>query len=207
MLKEFRDSPGSCPLSTPSGKIELFSQKISRFQYQDCPGQAVWIEPNEWLGSEKSKVFPLHLITNQPSDRLHSQLDFGPLSVSGKINGKEKIVINPSDAIERSLKQGDIVRVFNDRGALLAGVEISSSVRSRVVQMATGAWWDPTPIEPRRSLCKHGNVNALTKDQGTSSLAQGPTSLSCLVEIEVYKGDLFEVTAHESPEIVSSIEI
>ena len=72
------------------------------------------------------------------ADRLHSQLDFGPLSISSKVNGREKIVINPNDAIERSLKQGDIVRVFNDRGALLAGVEISSSVRSRVVQMATG---------------------------------------------------------------------
>ena len=207
MLKKFRDSPASYPLSTPSGKIELFSQKISDFNYQDCPGQAVWIEPNEWLGSEKSKFLPLHLITNQPADRLHSQLDFGPLSISGKVNGREKIVINPNDAIERSLKQGDIVRVFNDRGALLAGVEISSSVRSRVVQMATGAWWDPTPGEPRRSLCKHGNVNVLTKDQGTSSLAQGPTALSCLVQIELYRGNRLEVTAHESPEILSVTEI
>ena len=83
--KNFRDSPASYPLSTPSGKIELFSFKNSDFNYQDCPGQAVWIEPNEWLGSEKSQFLPLHLITNQPADRLHSQLDFGPLSISAKL--------------------------------------------------------------------------------------------------------------------------
>ena len=201
-LKKFRDSPSSFRLSTPSGKIELFSHKISGFNYPNCPGQAVWLEPIEWLGSKKSKSFPLHLISNQPKDRLHSQLDFGPLSSSGKIKEREKISLHPDDAIERSLKQGDIVRVFNDRGALLAGVEISTAVRPRVVHMATGAWWDPSPGGAEESLCKHGNVNAITKDHGTSALAQGPTALSCLVEVELYEGTSLDVTAHEPPEIL-----
>ena len=69
--------------------------------------------------------------------------------------------------------------------------------------MATGAWWDPSPLMPQRSLCKHGNVNALTKDQGTSSLAQGPTALSCLVEVELYKCNSLGVTAHEPPKILA----
>jgi biotin/methionine sulfoxide reductase len=45
-------------------------------------------------------------------------------------------------------------------------------------------------------------VNAITKDQGTSDLAQGPTALSCLVEVELYEGNSLDVTAHEPPEIL-----
>ncbi|MBA59662.1 MAG: Asp-tRNA(Asn)/Glu-tRNA(Gln) amidotransferase GatCAB subunit C [Gammaproteobacteria bacterium] len=201
MLREFRVSPSRDRLSTPSGKIELYSEVITEFQYKDCPGYPTWLEPHEWLGSEQSRDFPLHLITNQPGDRLHSQLDFGPASSAGKVSGREKITINPDDAKSRSIKEGDIVRVFNDRGEVLAGAHICSGIRSSVVQMATGAWWDP--FSNKTASCKHGNVNVLTKDQGTSQLAQGPTALSCLVQVEPYLDEVPDLTAHIPPEIRS----
>ena len=75
-------SPTSAPTrrrirSTPSGKIEIFSERIASFGYGDCPGHPVWLEPVEWLGAQKSSDYPLHLMSNQPRTRLHGQLDNG----------------------------------------------------------------------------------------------------------------------------------
>lgn len=114
-------------------------------------------------------------------------------------------MLHPTDAQQRTLNTGDVVRVFNDRGACLAGVIIDDQVRQGVVQMSTGAWFDPLePGEPG-SLCKHGNPNVLTLDKGTSRLAQGPIAHSCLVEVERYEGELPEVTAFDPPPIIESV--
>ena len=83
MLKEYRQDPVKYPLDTPSGKIEIFSSTVEGFNYEDCPGHPVWQEPVEWLGNA-SKKYPLHLISNQPKDKLHSQLDHGCVSRSRK---------------------------------------------------------------------------------------------------------------------------
>ena len=78
---------------------------------------------------------------------------------------------------------------------------LATAMRQGVIQMSTGAWYDPfDPVEPN-SLCKHGNVNVLTRDKGTSKLGQGPSAHSCLVQVELYTGVLPPVTAHEPPPI------
>jgi biotin/methionine sulfoxide reductase len=65
---------------------------------------------------------------------------------------------------------------------------IEEGIVPRVAAMATGAWFDPAPAagEPERN----GNPNVLTRDVGTSRLAQGPSALSTLVEIERWDGAL-----------------
>ena len=83
MFKEFRDNPIKNPLNTPSGKIEITSNIIKNFNLKNCKGHPVWIEPYEWLG--KKDNFPLHLISNQPEFRLHSQLDSAEYSLKSKI--------------------------------------------------------------------------------------------------------------------------
>ena len=81
-----------------------------------------------------------------------------------------------------------MVRLFNDRGACLAGARIGADLRPGVVRLATGAWWDPDrPGEPG-ALCRHGNANVLTMDVATSRLAQGPSAQTCLVEMERWQG-------------------
>ena len=90
--------------------------------------------------------YPLHLVANQPATRLHSQLDFGATSLASKIRGREPVRIHPDDAIPRGIANGDIVRLFNHRGACLAGAIVTSMIRPGVVQLATGAWYDP--IDP-----------------------------------------------------------
>ena len=137
------------------------------------------------------------LISNQPRDKLHSQCDHGGVSRAKKVAGREPLHIHPDDAAMRGLKGGDIVRVFNDRGACLGGVVIDPDIRPGVVQMSTGAWYDPDDA----GLCKHGNPNVLTRDKGTSKLGQGPSAHSCLIEVEHYGGTPPPVTAHEPPKI------
>ncbi len=69
------------------------------------------------------------------------------------MEGREPIRIHPADAADRELADGDVVRVFNDRGACLAGVVIDDRLRRGVVQLSTGAWFDPEPIRPIPMRC------------------------------------------------------
>ncbi|MDX5402505.1 MAG: molybdopterin-dependent oxidoreductase, partial [Rhodobacterales bacterium] len=178
LLEQFRADPDKHPLKTPSGRIEIFSDTVAGFGYDDCPGHPVWLEPLEWLGKADAPA-PLHLISTQPRTKLHSQMDHGPVSRAARINGREPLTMHPEDARARGLREGQTVRIFNARGACYAGLSISDTVRPGVVQIATGAWYDPDG-----DTCLHGNPNTLTPDKGTSKLAQGPIAHSCLVQVE-----------------------
>jgi biotin/methionine sulfoxide reductase len=201
MLESFREDPKKNPLQTPSGKIEIFSSTVANFRYEDCPGHPTWIEPVEWLGGDK-KSFPLHLISNQPKTKLHSQLDHGSHSRAHKINGREPVKINPTDARKRGIKNGEIVRLFNKRGSCLAGAIIDKNIRTGVVQISTGAWYDRSRKTGEETMCVHGNPNVLTIDKGTSNLGQGPSAHSCLIEIERYQNSPEELKAFSPPEII-----
>jgi biotin/methionine sulfoxide reductase len=199
LFEKFRADPNRDKLATPSGRIEIFSAKIAALGYDDCRGHPAWMEPAEWLGSPVAKNFPLHLITTQPSARLHGQMDMGRVSQQSKVAGREPIRINRDDAASRGISSGDVVRVFNHRGAILAGAAVSDEIRPGVVQMSTGAWYDPEHPGVIGSLDKHGNPNVLTLDKGTSRLAQGPSAQTTLVEIEKFSGEPPPVTAFEAP--------
>jgi biotin/methionine sulfoxide reductase len=203
VFENFRADPQTHPLGTPSGRIEICSDTIASFGYDDCPGHPAWLAPTEWLGSEGARTFPLHLISNQPKTRLHGQMDDCVVSREGKVSDREPITINRADARARGIRAGDVVRVFNDRGAVLAGAVISDDVRLGVVCLPTGAWFDPSDPTLPASLEKHGNPNVLTRDFGTSRLTQGPTAHSTLVEVEVFAGIAPAVTAFEPPQVRS----
>ncbi|MGB7241693.1 MAG: molybdopterin guanine dinucleotide-containing S/N-oxide reductase [Sulfitobacter sp.] len=181
MMQAFRSDPQANPLATPSGKIEIYSETIAGFGYDDCPGHPVWMEPVEWLG--RAKPDQLHMISNQPHNKLHSQLDHGPVSRSDRPKGVEPATMHPDDAAVRGLREGQIVRIHNTRGACLAELRLSDAIRPGVIQIATGAWLDPDG-----DLCRHGNPNTLTLDKGTSRLAQGPIAHSCLVKVDAFSG-------------------
>ena len=197
LLKDFRDDPEGAPLATPSGKIELFSHTVASFGYEECPGHPFWLAPD--AGQEK---WPLHLLSSQPRTRLHSQYDHGSVSRQTKINGREPLWMHPADAATRGIHEGDIVKVFNARGALLAGVHLSESILPGVVQMSTGAWYDPLNTQDSQPLDKHGNPNVLTDDRGSSRLGQGCTAQSCRVDIQRFDEPLPPITAWDAPEFV-----
>lgn len=203
LLKRFREDPVKEALPTPSGKIEIFSSTIAGFGYDDCLGHPAWFEPSEWLGSPLAQRYPLHLISHQPATRLHSQYDHGCVSQRAKIAGREPLTMHPAAAAERGIKPGDVVRVFNDRGACLAGVRMDADMRRDVVVLPTGAWYDPLVPGEAGTLEKHGNPNVLTLDKGTSKLTQGCSAHSALVEVELYKEKLPEITAFDPPQFAA----
>lgn len=198
-LEKFRADPQANPLGTPSGRIELYSEKIAGFNYDDCAGHPKWYDKQEWLGSDRAARYPLHLISNQPKTRLHSQYDHGINSRNAKIEGRAPARMNPRDAAARSINERDIIRLFNDRGACLAGVILTERIRPGVIELETGAWYDPQDPADPMSLEIHGNPNALTRDAGTSQLAQGPSAHSCLVEVEKFTGELPEIRVFSQP--------
>ena len=200
-LEQFRSDPAANPLRTPSGRIELYSEKIAGFNYDDCAGHPRWYDRQEWLGSARAGRYPLHLISNQPKTRLHSQYDHGITSRNAKIRGRAPARMNLRDAAERNIMDGDVIRLFNDRGACLAGVALTENLRPGVIELETGAWYDPQDPGDPMSLEVHGNPNVLTRDAGTSKLAQGPSAHSCLVEVEKFTGELPEIRVFSQPAI------
>ncbi|MCD5987074.1 molybdopterin guanine dinucleotide-containing S/N-oxide reductase [Pseudomonas sp. CDFA 553] len=196
LLQAFRKDPDAHPLPTPSGRIEIFSERIAGFGYADCPGHPVWLD-------KTASDYPLHLLSNQPKTRLHSQYDHGSYSRSSKIQQREPLTLNTDDARARGISDGDVVKVFNDRGAFLAGVIVSDNIRPGVVQIATGAWFDPLVHGEPDSLEKHGNPNMVTEDVGSSSLSQGCSAQTATVDIVKWEGELPGITAFEPPLMTS----
>ncbi len=200
LFAAFRADPEHRPLATPSGRIELTSKVVASFGYDDCPGHPVWLEPAAWRDAAR---FPLHLIANQPNTRLHGQLDVGAVSQASKVQGREPIRINPADAHPRGIADGDVVRVSNERGACLAGAVVTPDIREGVVQLATGAWFDPADDPDLGSLCVHGNPNVLTADRPTSRLSQGCSGQHTMVEVARFDGRLPPVTVLAPPPMVA----
>jgi biotin/methionine sulfoxide reductase len=202
MLEGFRADPEAHKLPTPSGRIELFSDTLESFNLTDCSGHPEWREPVEWLGASEAGRLPFHLISDQPHTKLHSQLDHSAYSLANKVQGREPIRMHPDDAAACGIADGDVVLVFNDRGRCLAGARVTAAIRPGVVALATGAWWDPEVRGDPTSLDRHGNPNGLTRDAGSSSLSQGCSAQSCLVQIERFEGDLPPLRAFEPPPFV-----
>lgn len=172
----FRDNPDACPLATPSGRIEIFSETIDGFGYDDCPGHPVWLPPSEWLGAATSAA-PLHLVSPQPGDKLHSQLESALADIDDA--RPETLVIHPEDATPRGIITGDVLRVFNSRGACRARALVTKDICPGVVALPTGAWFG----DPGNNIDPDGNPNVLTKDVGTSRLGQGCSAHTALVDV------------------------
>ena len=197
MLEKFRRAPDQHPLATPSGKIEIFSETVASFNYDDCGGHPRWYDRDEWLGGMPS-TYPLHLVSNQPKHKLHSQFDHGRTSRAGKIAGRETARMNPTDASTRGLKSGQVIKIFNARGSCLAGLTLSEDVMPGVIELPTGAWFDPQQVDGE-ILEVHGNPNVLTPDIGTSKLAQGCSAHTCMVEVTAFVGQLPRIAAFSQP--------
>ncbi|TVQ31533.1 MAG: Asp-tRNA(Asn)/Glu-tRNA(Gln) amidotransferase GatCAB subunit C [Geminicoccaceae bacterium] len=178
LLAGFRADPAGAPLATPSGRIELWSERIAALGLADCPPHPAWLPPREWLGADDAPAGALHLVTRQPPYRLHSQL---AQTASGHETTPEPVHLNPADARARGIGEGQVVELVNVRGRCLATARLDAGVRPGALVMATGAWWSPDPALPERDLA--GNPNVLTQDVATSALTQATAALSALVQV------------------------
>ncbi len=198
--KDFRDDPLLEPLGTATGKIEIFCRNIEKMGYGDCGPHPTWYEPFEWLGASLAKKFPLHMVSPHPRYRMHSQYNHvASLRAIYNVAGHEPVTINAADAKVRGIGNGDVVRIFNQRGQTLAGAIVSEDIRPGVISICEGSWYDPQERGTADSLCKHGHANMLIKDKPTSSLSQSCNANTALVDIEKYTGTVPAVTAFDPP--------
>lgn len=181
-LADYRRDPDAHPLKTESGRIVLGSETLARLAHADCASHPCWFEPLEWLG-KAGLSDELHLISNQPAGRLHSQIPKGEASLRDKVEGREKARINPVEAERRGIAAGDTVRLWNARGSCLASICVDDAVMDGVVVLPTGAWFTPST-----GMDIAGNPNVLTADIPTSEFGQGCSAYTCLVRVDKYEG-------------------
>ncbi|MFT5835986.1 MAG: trimethylamine-N-oxide reductase (cytochrome c) [Sulfurimonas sp.] len=200
----FRSDPVKNPLKTETGKIQIFSDKFASFGYDDFKGHPTWMEPAEWLGNEElTKKFPLHLVSPHPTYRVHSQLDNTWVQNLHKVQGREPVRISPNDAKKFGVKDGEVVEVYNDRGAVLAGVVVTKTIRDGVVAIEEGAWYSPEDATENKSRCNSGQANLLTSSRPTSQMAQATTANTVLVSIRK-AGAVKPNLAYSAPTIIGA---
>lgn len=196
---EFRQDPLLNPLGTPSGKIEIFSEVIAKMGYDDCKGHPTWLDDKEYAGSSSADA-PLALVTPHSKYRLHSQLAYSKLRQLYAVNDREPVLIHTEDAKVRGIIDGDIVRIYNKRGQVLAGAVLTDGIIKGTIALHEGAWYDPLALgESEQPLCKNGSPNVLTRDEGTSKLAQGNSPNTAIVQVEKFNGQAPEVTVFTEP--------
>lgn len=194
----FREDPLLNPLGTPSGKIEIYSSTIEKMGYADCKAHPTWMEPLEYAGNTTAEA-PLALVTPHPYYRLHSQQANTSLRKKYAVSDREPILIHPEDAKARGIVDGDIVKAYNKRGAILAGAVVTDGIIKGTVAVHEGAWYDPLDPTSPDSICKNGCANVLTMDIGTSNLAQGNSPNTTILQIEKYTEAAPAITVFTEP--------
>ena len=196
----FREDPEVNALGTPSGFIEIFSRKIAAYHYDNCKGHPVWLEKNERShGGPNSEKYPFWLQSPHPDSRLHSQMcEIDSARAKYSIADREPVYMNEEDAKAKGIKHGDVVLVFNDRGSLIAGANISPNFPKGVLRIFEGAWYGPLNAEVG-SVDTYGDPNTVTMDVGTSDLAQATSANTCIVDIRKYEGPAPDVTSFGGP--------
>jgi anaerobic selenocysteine-containing dehydrogenase len=194
-MKEFHDDPDGHPLKTPSGKLEFCSQNLARYfpDDEERPPVPHWIEKgeshDERVSSERAGKYPLMVMSNHGRWRVHANHDdisWTREIPTCKVKGPdgynyEPLWMNPADAAVRGIEPGDIVRIYNERGAVLGGAYVTERLMPGVVYMDHGARYDP--IVPGE-LDRGGAINTITPHKTTSKRATGMVVSSFLVEVE-----------------------
>jgi trimethylamine-N-oxide reductase (cytochrome c) len=186
-------------LQTPSGKIEFVPTLLARHAGDDPERQALNRYIPSWEGrrnAERVARFPLQMIATHSRYSFHTSSD-GKNAVLGRIPAHRSRVaghdfwilrLHPDDAAARGIAQGDLVRIFNDRGAVVCAADISGTVMAGVVKSwEASAEFELVEIDGE-TVEIGGCLNILTPDRpqarGTSSMAPN----SCLVEVEKWRG-------------------
>ena len=191
----FYDDPEGHPLSTPTGKIEFFATGLAEHFPDDTerPPVPKWIPSGEThqetLGTDRAKKYPLLVVSNHPRWSVHAQHDdvtwlreIETCKVSGPDGYRyQPLWIHPSDAAARGVSHGDVVTIYNERGAVLAGAYVTERIIPGAVSMDHGAKYDPIVAD---ALDRGGNINAIVPGHTTSKNAVGMVVSGFLAEVE-----------------------
>lgn len=183
-MAKFRADPQASPLKTPSGKIEIYSERLAEIAatWTLPAGDVISALPQyvpTWESSEDTetkKKYPLQMYARHPKGRTHStyhDIDLLRQAVT------DSIWINPIDAETRNVRNGDMVRVTSQRGEIRLLATVTPRIMPGVTSMTEGAWYAPDA----KGIDHGGCANTLTS-QRPSPLAKGNPQHTNLVQIE-----------------------
>lgn len=199
-LADFRADPQAHPMDTPSGKIEIYSDRLAamaeKWTFGDFrPKRAgdvlkplpEYVETWEGqLEAKESDKYPLQLIGHHFKARTHST--YGNVDWLREAH-TQVLWINPIDADERGIRNGDQVFVFNDRGTVRIEARVTERIAPGVLSLPQGAWYQPTQeagpagVNPDLPVDIAGSVNSLTSLH-PSPLAKGNAVHTTIVQVE-----------------------
>jgi molybdopterin guanine dinucleotide-containing S/N-oxide reductase-like protein len=197
-LRPFYEDPDKNPLNTPTGKLEFYSQRLADHFPDDTerPPIPKWIEKgmshDERLSSERAKKYPLLLMSNHGRWRTHAQNDditWTREIRTHKVKGwdgymYEPVWINPKDAAARGIEDGDIVKLYNERGAVLGGAIVWERIMPGVISQDHGARADMIATRPDEHIDRGGANNLISPQNGTSQNCWGMATSGYLVGLE-----------------------
>ncbi len=214
-MRQFYEDPEKFPLDTPTGKLEFWSEALAENFPDDFERQpmAKWItggpksegwHHDESLWGERCKDYPLLLVANPAKWRVHVQGDdikwFREIETC-KVRGKdgymyEPIWINPLDAKARGIQNGDIVKLYNERGTILVGARISERIIPGSVMVHKGSRVDP--IAPH--LDRGGAANLISPSNQVSKHCRGFAVTGYLVEAAKVTDDEYSGWKRDYPD-------
>lgn len=184
--EDFRINPEASPLGTPSGKIEIYSERLAEIAatWELPEGDVIHplpIQVSEFEGWDAPlrDKFPLQLTGFHYKARTHST--YGSVAVL-KEAAPQEMWINPVDANQRGINNGDLIRIFNDRGEVHIPAKVTPRILPGVVALGEGAWYAPD----KNKVDKGGCINVLTS-QRPSPLAKGNPQHTNLVDVQLVK--------------------
>lgn len=169
------EDPANNPFRTPSGKIEIYSQTIADMNNPEIPPIPKYMETWESRNDPQAKEYPLQLTTSHPRGRVHSAFEDVPWLTE---LFPQAVTLNSDDARARGIRDGDMVRVFNDRGEIIIPARVTQTIMPGVVDIPEGAKYTPDESGVDRGGCP----NVLTRDKYS-----GAGSFACntsLVQVE-----------------------
>ncbi len=187
-------------LQTQTGKLEFESSSLKRFAPNDPERPLIPTYVPSWEGHHTSSLvrkYPLQLISPHPRYSFHTMFD-GKDGIVNDVKDHRVLIdgyyywiirINRRDAAERGIQQNDLVKVFNDRGAVICAAQLTERIVPGSVHSYEGsAKYDPIG-EPGKSPDRGGCINLLTPSRNIIKKSHSTASNSCLVQIELWNGD------------------
>lgn len=156
-------------LETPSGKIEFVSSRIAALDPNNAerPPLAKWISHSELGDSPKAQEYPLLVMSNHPKLRFHVQGDdIDWIQEINKVRGSDGYMyeacwIHPNDANARGIANGDVLKVYNDRGAVLVGAVVTERIIPGALGIEHGARID-TAVLNNEQVDRGGCINLIS---------------------------------------------
>ncbi len=194
-FRKFYENPADNPLPTPSGKLELYSERLGRYFPDDKERSPIprWVEKSETLqerlSSNRAQRYPLLLMSNHGRWRVHAQCDdisWTREIPTCKVKGWDGYLYEPAwihtaDAAKRGINDGDIVMVFNERGTVLCGAFVTERIMPGVTYVDHGArcdWIIPGKLD------RGGAINLISPGGTTSKNCVGQATSGYLVQVE-----------------------